>query len=76
MSRPQLSLKQRLAALASAPTGPTSPRPAHARKRSFFTTPWARRASAAPVEEEERDRVQDVMGRMIYQAGAPLCRCA
>lgn len=75
MARPQQTLKQRLAALASVPTSPSSStgsaRPAHGRKRSLFSPPWTRRG--APVElsasDEERDRVQDVMGRMIYQAG-------
>jgi hypothetical protein len=85
MSRAPLSLKQRLAALASAPTagsrsdpsssnGASGSRQPHARKRSMFMPPWVKRSSAsmdgAVCGNEERDRVQDVMGRMIYQAGA------
>lgn len=88
MSRPGPSLKQRLAALASAPTstsraGPSAAgdtevtRSQHGRKRSFFTPPWMKRGAVSndgPLSpaSEERDRIQDVMGRMIYQAGALL----
>jgi hypothetical protein len=86
MSRGQPSLKQRLAALASAPTAaastspaspggvPTSGKSTTARRRSFFSPPWARRGPSvdgmnAFTFTDERDRVQEVMGHLIYQAG-------
>jgi Rho GTPase-activating protein 1 len=78
MSRNPVSLKQRLAALAAGPSSPSAPgqapatRPTHAKRRSLFAAPWAKRnghADGFGGAERERDILQEVMGRMIYQAG-------
>lgn len=68
------SLKQRLAALSIAPSSPSSPFGADIPKspsRRKFNAPWAKRSTNVYVEEEqlEQDRVQNVMSRVIFQAG-------
>lgn len=68
-----LNLKQRLAALSTAPSSPTSPHngaitPKSPARRKF-TAPWARRNCHTQGAEDERDKVQDVMNKLIYQAG-------
>jgi hypothetical protein len=74
MSRSSLPLKERLAALAAKSTtqGQHSPAsgttPGHGRRRSLFSPPWVRRPSV--TEAVVVDKMQEVMGRLIYQAGA------
>ena len=71
-----LNLKQRLAALSIAPstipyngseTSPKSPGPT----RRKFNAPWTRTARNPHTQggEDERDKVQDLMDKLIYQAG-------
>ncbi|KAJ6487245.1 CDC42 rho GTPase-activating protein [Mycena vitilis] len=67
---PGVTLKQRLAALSlsqSSPSpGPSSP----SSFRRKFTAPWARKQSSDDyVGQDGRDNVEDVMSRMIFQAG-------
>lgn len=79
MSRNPISLKQRLAALAAGPSAASPPhghdrsqRPTGARRRSIINVPWARRhghSESLTGTEFQRDRLQEVMGKMIYQAG-------
>ena len=76
-----LSLKQRLAALSnlqSSPTPPYGQEPPRspillAAKRKIFTPPWKRQhESTSGLREEyyaESDAVQEVMAKMIFQAG-------
>lgn len=79
-----LTLKQRLAALTQSPTSPTpqygaepSPRSPSSKRR--FNAPWSRRGSIPDgydIQSEE-DKLQEVMGRMIYQAGVDYeCVCS
>jgi len=64
-----LSLKQRLAALSLAPSSPTSPLDSVSR-RNIFNHPWKRSPFDATGEEPDaRDKVQEVMGKVIFQAG-------
>lgn len=69
---PALSLKQRLAALSIAPSSPSSPDvmvPGSPRRRKF-SLHWSKRGGAGGDEASaELDRVQDVLGKMIFQAG-------
>lgn len=80
------SLKQRLAALSIAPSSPSSPFGADIPKspsRRKFNGPWAKRSADESTNDEQftRDRVQDVMSKVIFQAGVdyesvcslPLC---
>lgn len=69
-----LSLKQRLAALSNAPSSPSPPYGTDAPKspsKRKFNAPWARRHSFdhGDGEQASRDRVQDVMNKLIFQAG-------
>lgn len=68
-----LNLKQRLAALSIAPSSPTTPyngaETPKSPARRKFNAPWARRNSHDQGGEDERDKVQDVMNKLIYQAG-------
>ncbi|KZP23326.1 CDC42 rho GTPase-activating protein [Athelia psychrophila] len=72
---PNISLKQRLAALSIAPSSPTAPHGSNATPKSpsrrKFNAPWARRNTNEQVEGDPgaRDRVQDVMSKLIFQAG-------
>ncbi|KAJ7785705.1 hypothetical protein B0H16DRAFT_1400353 [Mycena metata] len=67
------TLKQRLAALslaqsspASGPSSPSSP----SSFRRKFTVPWARKQSSDDcVPQNGQDNVEEVMSRMIFQAG-------
>lgn len=69
-----LSLKQRLAALSLSTSSPTSldppPLPSP-KRRNLFTTPWGRRQHDPIMNEEQeaQGKVQQVMSRMIFQAG-------
>ncbi|KAF9643487.1 CDC42 rho GTPase-activating protein [Thelephora ganbajun] len=82
MAPTNLTLKQRLAALATATSSPTAPydappkSPGVDRRRAFFNPTWIKRpggdgslfggeSSRGPAN----DKLQEVMGRMIYQAG-------
>jgi Rho GTPase-activating protein 1 len=77
-----LSLKQRLAVLSTLPSTPTSPYSQDpprspislAAKRKIFTPPWKRQhepalANGLGEEYGESEAVQDVMARLIFQAG-------
>lgn len=77
-----LTLKQRLATLAAATSSPTAPydvppkSPGADRKRAFFNPTWIKRPSAdgslfggEGLRDPASDKLQEVMGRMIYQAG-------
>jgi Rho GTPase-activating protein 1 len=75
-----LSLKQRLAALSNPPSSPTSPHgqesprlPLGTRRKPFFNAPWAKRQQYDNIVENgtygESERVQEVMAKMIFQAG-------
>ncbi|KII90719.1 hypothetical protein PLICRDRAFT_137120, partial [Plicaturopsis crispa FD-325 SS-3] len=68
-----LSLKQRLAALSLAPSSPSSPiapdSPKSPRRKNLFSAPWGRRNGADSEEPDARDRVQEAMTRLIWQAG-------
>lgn len=73
-----LSLKQRLAALSLSPSSPTSPHgfnistsSSGGGKRRTFNPPWGRRSTGAVVDEQQdaQDRLEDVMSKMIFQAG-------
>ena len=79
---PNISLKQRLAALSIAPSSPTSPygsdAPPKSPSRRKFNAPWARRNANENLEVDSgaRDRVQDVMNKLIFQAGVDYeCVC-
>ncbi|KAG2123806.1 hypothetical protein DEU56DRAFT_828775 [Suillus clintonianus] len=70
------SLKQRLAALSLAPSSPTSPLGSfdsgpHSllNRRKIFNPPWKRTPGATGDEPDARDKVQEVMGKVIFQAG-------
>ena len=82
MAPTNLTLKQRLAALATATSSPTAPydvppkSPGADRRGAFFNPTWIRRPSGdGPLFGGEvsrnpaNDKLQEVMGRMIYQAG-------
>lgn len=75
-----LNLKQRLAALSLAPSSPTSPYgpdtprspPPTPRRRTLFNPPWSKRqndTTMAGGEPGESELVQEVMTKMIFQAG-------
>lgn len=77
-----LTLKQRLAALATATSSPTAPydappkSPGADRRRAFFNPTWIKRPSGdgslfvgGSSSNPANDKLQEVMGRMIYQAG-------
>jgi Rho GTPase-activating protein 1 len=71
-----LSLKQRLAALSLAPSAPSSPisadSPIKSPRRFGFATPWSKRQPENSFVGERfdgRDLVQEVMARMLFQAG-------
>ncbi|KAG0708429.1 hypothetical protein DFH29DRAFT_892451 [Suillus ampliporus] len=68
------SLKQRLAALSLAPSSPTPPLGSSSgyspvSRRKIFNPPWKRHLDATGDEPDARDKVQEVMGRVIFQAG-------
>jgi Rho GTPase-activating protein 1 len=63
------NLKQRLAALSLAPSSPTSPLSA-ANLKKPFQHPWKRGFhDPTTTEPDARDRVQDIMAKVIFQAG-------
>ncbi|KAF8843406.1 hypothetical protein BDN67DRAFT_964513 [Paxillus ammoniavirescens] len=63
------NLKQRLATLSLAPSSPSSPLGAPG-LRSTFRPPWKGSSQdATGSESDARDKVQEVMGRVIFQAG-------
>ncbi|TFK34785.1 CDC42 rho GTPase-activating protein [Crucibulum laeve] len=70
-----LNLKQRLTALSLAPSSPSSPHGTplspSGMKRKFFNPPWTKRQQepTSNIEYGEVEMVQEVMGRMIFQAG-------
>lgn len=82
MAPTNLTLKQRLAALATATSSPTAPydappkSPGVDRRRAFFNPTWIKRPSGdgslfGPESSRDpaSDKLQEVMGRVIYQAG-------
>lgn len=82
MAPTNLSLKQRLAALATATSSPTAPydapqkSPGADRRRAFFNPTWIKRPSVdgslfggEASRDPANDKLQEVMGRVIYQAG-------
>lgn len=82
MAPTNLTLKQRLAALATATSSPTAPydappkSPGVDRRRAFFNPTWIKRPSVdgslfggESSSDPANDKLQEVMGRMIYQAG-------
>ena len=70
------NLRQRLAALSlassfpSPPLGVSGPNPLGGHRKSFVP-PWKRGSSdvTGGAEPGERDKVQEVMGKLIFQAG-------
>lgn len=63
------NLKQRLAALSLAPSSPTSPLSA-ANLKKPFQHPWKRGfQDPTATEPDARDRVQEIMAKVIFQAG-------
>jgi Rho GTPase-activating protein 1 len=75
-----LSLKQRLAALSLSPSSPSSPHSPNLdnsilsprRAKALFTPPWIKKNEpglSVRREYNELEVVQEVMGRMIFQAG-------
>lgn len=75
---PNLSLKQRLTALSLASSPPTSPTlsdsprsPTFRRKPFNFNPPWVKRAqeSTSNGGYGESEMVQEVLSKMIFQAG-------
>ncbi|EIM81513.1 RhoGAP-domain-containing protein [Stereum hirsutum FP-91666 SS1] len=70
-----LTLKQRLAALTQSPTSPApqyGPEPSTPRSpgKRRFSAPWRRGSIQDGYGmQSEEDKLQEVMGRMIYQAG-------
>lgn len=73
---PPVSLKQRLAALSISPSSPTSPygqeprSPLSVKRKTLFTPPWSKRQQHEPVTTNgASELVQEVMTRMIFQAG-------
>jgi len=83
MAPTNLTLKQRLAALATATSSPTAPydappkSPGVDRRRAFFNPTWVKRPSGdgslfrgeSSSRDHASDKLQEVMGRVIYQAG-------
>lgn len=79
MSRNPLSLKDRLAALTSPTAVPSSSALAHLehaaskppvpKRRPFFNPLPQRRSSQAPRNMLGEEQLQEVMGRLIFQAG-------
>ncbi|KAJ6585578.1 hypothetical protein B0H19DRAFT_981776 [Mycena capillaripes] len=68
-SKTGATLKQRLAALSMAQSSPSGPSSPSSFKRKF-TAPWARKQSTDEyVAQDGRDNVEEVMSRMIFQAG-------
>lgn len=69
------SLKQRLAALSLASSSPTSPLGSDSgphsliSRRKIFNPPWKQNLDATGDEPGARDKVQEVMGKVIFQAG-------
>ncbi|KAG2147407.1 uncharacterized protein EDB93DRAFT_1085572 [Suillus bovinus] len=66
------SLKQRLAALSLAASSPTSPLGSDSGphfRRKVFNPPWKHTPGATGHEPGARDKVQEVMGKVIFQAG-------
>ncbi|KAG1732412.1 uncharacterized protein EDB91DRAFT_1151795 [Suillus paluster] len=68
------NLKQRLAALSLAPSSPTPPLGSSSghsplSRRKIFNPPWKRNLNATGDEPDARDKVQEVMGKVIFQAG-------
>ncbi|KAJ7506835.1 CDC42 rho GTPase-activating protein [Mycena galericulata] len=64
------SLKQRLAALSMAQSSPSSGPPSPSSFRRKFTAPWAKRQSTDDYTPQDGwDNVEEVMSRMIFQAG-------
>ncbi|KAK7448517.1 hypothetical protein VKT23_013779 [Stygiomarasmius scandens] len=76
-----LTLKQRLAALSVAPSNPSSPQAqsfvdslrSPRRGKALFTPPWIKRSNESfagvGAEQDEYEIMQEVMTRMIFQAG-------
>jgi len=82
MAPTTLSLKQRLAALATATSSPTAPydappkSPGAGGRRAFFNPTWIKRPSmdgslfgGESSRDPANDKLQEVMGRILYQAG-------
>lgn len=81
MAPTTITLKQRLATLAAAKSSPTAPydtppkSPGADRRRAFFNPTWIKRPSVDGLlfgdvrRDPASDKLQEVMGRMIYQAG-------
>ncbi|KAJ7621909.1 Rho GTPase activation protein [Mycena polygramma] len=67
---PGVTLKQRLAALSLSQSSPSPGPLLPSSFRRKFTAPWARKQSSDDyVGQDGRDNVEDVMSRMIFQAG-------
>ena len=61
-----LTLKQRLTALTQPPSSSSSPRSSPIRRK--FSVPWVKR-TVAPCGNQNEDRLQLIISKMIYQAG-------
>ncbi|KAF8576884.1 RhoGAP-domain-containing protein [Ramaria rubella] len=75
-SQLSVSLKQRLSALSlspSSPSSPTSPNTVKHKRRNVFPSSWKRHGDTNSNGTEhgpyERERLQEVMSRLIFQAG-------
>ncbi|KAF8992208.1 hypothetical protein BDZ89DRAFT_141317, partial [Hymenopellis radicata] len=76
-----LTLKQRLAALSASPSAPASPtnyshqsyvEVESPKRRSFFNAPWSNKSRSSSYTDgttHELNKVQEVMGKLIFQAG-------
>jgi len=77
MAPTNLTLKQRLAALATATSSPTAPydappkSPGADRRRAFFNSTWIKRpgGDGSLLSDPTNDKLEEVMGRMIHQVG-------
>lgn len=64
------TLKQRLAALSMAQSSPSSGPTSPSSFKRKFTAPWARKQSIDDYSAQDgRDNVEEVISRMIFQAG-------
>ncbi|KZT23417.1 CDC42 rho GTPase-activating protein [Neolentinus lepideus HHB14362 ss-1] len=76
MPPPTLSLKQRLTALSLSSSSPSSPNeatmsPKSPKRRPLLNAPWTKRFNTTTIRPEQtnHDRLQEVMNRVIFQAG-------
>jgi len=72
---PNTTLKQKLAALSLSPSSPATPYASSAqprsptRRRPLFAPPWKRQLDKVISGEQQARDLQDIMGRVVFQAG-------